>query len=158
MESQRFTVPDYAARYRVSQKTILERISQNVLQTITINGILYVWDRWADPATGTNTAEDFYLLRGVEVAEILNITTRNLRYLVRDGKIACVWARHQRRYSLADIRRYIASREEAKHGNPVKRNAVRAGIVKWALERLATMDHVKVYDPTVAKEYHRSKG
>lgn len=107
-----------------------------------VDGVLRVWDKWEDPKTGTNSPEDIYLLRGAEVAEILGTTTRNLRYLVTNGKIACVYVGLQRRYCLADVRRLIAHRMEKKRsGNKGPR--VRTAIVQWALERLATMDLIK---------------
>lgn len=144
MES--YTVPDFAKRYGFTVQTVLQQITQNNLSTTTVDGVLRVWDPWSDPKTGTNTAEDIYMLRGVEVAEILGFTTRALRYHVAGGgmpgkeciggKIACVWIGKQRRYCLADVRRFIAARMEKKVG----RKRVRAGIVEWALERLADME------------------
>jgi hypothetical protein len=138
-----YTIPEFAKKYGFTVQTISRQIAENNLSTVTVDGVLRVWDPWSDPKTGTNTAEDIYMLRGVEVAEILGITTRALRYHVAGGgmpgkecvggKIACVWIGKQRRYSLADVRRFIANRMEKKVG----RSRVRAGIVEWALERLA---------------------
>jgi hypothetical protein len=165
MES--YTIPEFAKKYGFTVQTVSRQIAQNNLSTVTVDGVLHVWDPWSDPQTGTNTAEDIYMLRGVEVAEILGITTRALRYHVAGGgmpgkeciggKIACVWIGKQRRYCLADVRRFIAARMEKRVG----RSRVRAGIVEWALERLANPEQSIPKNPraepgiTKCSENHR---
>lgn len=147
-----YSIAELAEKYSVTTQTIHRLINQNTIITTEVDGALRVWDPWEDPKTGTNSVEDIYLLRGVEVAEILGITTRALRYLVtgggtpghesRGGQIGCVFVGRQRRYSLADVRRLIARRMEKKvHGHRGPR--VRTAIVAWALERLSTMDRAK---------------
>lgn len=156
-ERNHYSVSELAKKYSVTPQTIERLIAQNSIKTIIINGILRLWDPWEDPKTGTNTTEDIFILRGSEVAEILGITTRALRYLVagggmpghesRGGQIGCVFVGRQRRYSLADVRRLIAKRMQKKVSG--KRGPrVRTAIVEWALERLSTMDRVKKPRPT----------
>jgi len=147
-----YPIPELAKKYSVTPQTIHRLIAENSVRTIEVNGELHVWDPWEDPKSGTNTAEDLYILRGVEVAEILGITGRALRYLAagggmpghesRGGQIGYVFVGRQRRYSLADVRRLIARRMEKKRTG-LKGPRVRTAIVQWALERLATMDRIK---------------
>jgi hypothetical protein len=152
MERHSYTIPDLAKKYSVTPQTIHRLIAQNSVVAVEVNGELRVWDPWEDPKSGTNTAEDLYILRGVEVAEILGITGRALRYLVAGGgmpghespggQIGCVFVGRQRRYSVADVRRLIARRMEKKQIGR-KGPRVRTAIVQWALERLATMDRIR---------------
>jgi hypothetical protein len=158
-ERLNLTFEEFAEKYSVSLQTVLRLVNQNSLQTVRVDGILRVIDRWADPKTGTNSVEDVYILRGIEVAEILGITTRALRYLVSGGgksghmvvggQLPYVQIGRQKRYCLADVRRLIAKRMERKAGMR-KGPRVRAAIVQWALERLSTM---KTLDPHKQSDY-----
>lgn len=150
MPAHHYTVREIADKYGVTTHTILRLVKERSVDTIMVDGVLRVWDKWEDPKTGTNSAEDVHILRGAEVAEILGITTRNLRYLVTGGKISCVFVGLQRRYCLADVRRLLARRMEAKGFSSHRGPRVRTAIVQWALERLASMDLIK----RQAKNYH----
>jgi hypothetical protein len=139
-----FSITEFSERYSVSTQTILRLIEQKHVQTFTQNGAVRIWDPFYDRATGTNSAEDLYILRGCEVADILGVTTRNLRYLATGGQISHVVIGGQRRYSLADVRRLIAHRmEKKKTGKRGPR--IRTALVKWALQRLTEMDRIKPY-------------
>lgn len=92
-------------------------------------------------AKGTNDLDEIYFLKPAEVCELLGlkINSGRLRTLSRSGQIQSMrvqWGKagSQRRYCIADVRRFIAQRK-TKEKRP-SRKAIRESMVALAKQRL----------------------
>ena len=83
------------------------------------------------------------LIRGLEVAKILDVSRRRIRQLAEQGKVGCRVIGHNRRYSIADVRKllaYRALRAEQENGDPRKVHVtpekIQEAVIHWAIQRL----------------------
>ena|GEM_PF-6786470 len=136
-----FTVKQFAELWGLTERTVRQMVRQNHLVCFHVAGELYIQEpNWhQDGKTGTGTIEDLYILRGNEVADILGVTPRYIRYLVERGKLSCVYIKRHRRYNLTDVRRLIALKMQGTLERK-KRSYTRDGVVLWARKRLSAME------------------
>jgi hypothetical protein len=136
---------EFRARYGVSRPTIYRWIQQKRIVAVRVppvpRGRVYILDPdWFtfDPDPSADLVESLDTLRQCDVAALLGITTRALRYKEANGKarFRLVWGR--KRYALCEVRRLLAQRQ---HGRQeVTRNERRLALLAWASRRLLRHD------------------
>jgi hypothetical protein len=75
------------------------------------------------------------MLRGTELAKLLGITPRAVRYLAEHNQLGFRKIGHRRRYSVEDVRKIIAFRQNGHRSTNAKQR--REVILQWVKQRLA---------------------
>jgi len=98
---------------------------------------------WNQPPQSTKDnigKENVHFLRGIEVAKILGVSPRAVRYMSQEARLSDhrtgTSAMSKRRYSIADLRQIIAMRERRRHQKRQRSSQIRAAVIKWAIETL----------------------
>jgi hypothetical protein len=87
-----------------------------------------------DTPPSADPAEWLCVLRQCDVAMLLNVTPRWLRYLENRGKAHYRLVGGRKRYSLSEVRRLIAERTLGH--SPRNRQEARLGMLRWAFGKL----------------------
>ena len=88
-----------------------------------------IWN--ADGSLTQSAKENVAVLRCCEVAEVLGVSTRAIRYMATEGRIRFQVVRNRRLFSLSAIREVLKEREERRQGRR-RKHGVRPGMVDWA--------------------------
>lgn len=100
-------------------------------------GRLFILDpRWVrvDPPTSADPSEWLAVFRQCDVAMLLGITTRALRYMETDGRAKFRLVGHRKFYSLIEIRRLLAQRQNRRRSTT--RSERQLSLVRWAASKL----------------------
>lgn len=100
-------------------------------------GRIYILDPgWVkiDPPVSGDPAEWLCCLRQCDVALLLGITTRALRYMEVAGRAKYRLVGHRKLYSLSEVRRLLAQRQNGRE--KVTRSERRMSLVDWAKWKL----------------------
>ena len=100
-------------------------------------GKLFIFDPgWIqlDVSSSADPVEWLCILRQCDVARLLNMTTRGLRYLEVAGKAHYRLIGPRKRYSISEVRRLLAAR--ALGHEPRNRQETSAGMLRWASAQL----------------------
>jgi len=126
------TIRQFCALYQVSPATVKYWIKTG---KITAMKIEQNWRIRNDYKTFESLPElkDKYPLREVDVAELLECTPRNVRYLCEAGKLLFKWHSTVRRFRVKDVHAFLQT---------YKRNgrANRFRPINWARKQLAALD------------------
>jgi hypothetical protein len=136
-----FSTAEFCARYGVLQGTARRWARQGKITSIRIppapRGKIYILDPvWLqiDTPSSADPAEWFCCLRQCEVAHLLGITPRALRYKEADGKAHYRRVGHRKLYSVQEVRRLIAQRAVG-NGRRSQRETCQ-GMLCWAASQL----------------------
>jgi len=91
------------------------------------------WTR-LDPPTASDPSEWLCVLRQSDVARLLGITARGLRYLEAAGKAKFRLVGHRKLYSLSEVRRLLAQRQNGRE--KVTGSERRISLLRWAVWKL----------------------
>lgn len=135
------TVSEFAIKYGMSPWSVRCFASHGKIQKKKIGGNAYYYDPHWDftPTRERIAAGDICLLRGVEVCDIVKITSRALRYIAARGEIDFVQVGGQRRYPINAVRQLIARKEQKLYRKP-KKSSVRPAIVIYARRVLGLLE------------------
>ena len=100
-------------------------------------GKLFIFDPgWIqlDVSASDDPVEWLCVLRQVDVARLLHISARGLRYLEAAGKAHYRLIGPRKRYSISEVRRLLAAR--ALGHEPRNRQESSAGMLRWASAQL----------------------
>jgi predicted site-specific integrase-resolvase len=131
---------EFCARYGVSRPTVSRWAARGWVRSARIppsgRGRLVILDPgWLDPDWRPSTdPESFYLLRSIDVARLLGITSRGLRYWESAGKTKFRLIAGRRRYALSEVRRLLALRQ--KGCEKVTRSERQQSLMRWATWKL----------------------
>ena len=136
---------DFCLLYGIAHSTVRARAKTGELHLLR-QGNRRVWvmdPGWsqAPPQAKDNIGkENVHMIRGVEVAKILGVSPRAVRYMSQEAKLSDFRTgtvpMSKRRYSIADVRQMLAMRETKKYQKRKRGSAVRAAVLAWALEQL----------------------
>jgi hypothetical protein len=136
------SVAEFAAWYGTTPWTARRWARQKRVTSIRVpagpKGRIFIADPgWLQIETPTSAdpAEWFCCLRQCEVAILLGITSRGLRYLESAGKAHYRLVGHRKLYSVSEVRRLITQR--ALGYKSTNRQEKRQGILRWASRQLA---------------------
>jgi DNA-binding transcriptional MerR regulator len=136
-------VLEFCALYGVTPCTARRWVQQGRVRFIRVpphhHGRLFIADPgWTriDPPTSGDASEWLCVLRQCDVALLLGISSRALRYLESSGRAKFRLVGHQKRYSLSEVRRLLAQRQNGRKN--VTRNERQMALVRWAAAKLAS--------------------
>ncbi len=137
-----FSTAEFSAWYGVMPGTARRWARQGKVTSIRVpptpRGRIYILDpQWTQiDAPTTGDPSDWYCcLRQCEVALLLGITARGLRYLETAGKAHYRLIGGRKLYSVQEIRRLMA--ERTRGHRPRNRQEAREGLLRWARRQLA---------------------
>jgi|HubBroStandDraft_6_1064221.scaffolds.fasta_scaffold09763_2 hypothetical protein len=137
-----FRLAEFCAKYGVMPVTARRWARQGKVISIRVpavpRGRFYILDpKWLqiDTPTSADPAEWFCCLRQCEVATLLGITARGLRYVESAGKAHYLLIGGRKLYSVQEVRRLMAERKLGHR--PRNRQEAREGILRWARWQLA---------------------
>jgi hypothetical protein len=132
-----FSTAEFCAKYGVLQGTARRWARQGKVSSIRVppvpHGRIYILDpKWTqiDAPTSGDPSDWYCCLRQCEVALLLGITTRGLRYLESAGKTHYRLIGGRKLYSVQEIRRLMA--ERTRGHRPRNRQEAREGLLRWA--------------------------
>jgi DNA-binding transcriptional MerR regulator len=135
------TTRELAARHGVLPGTVRGWARKGRIQAIRIppdgRGRIFVKDpRWIrlDPSNSPDPSEWICILSQVHVAQLLNVSSRALRYMEADGRARPRLVGHRKFYSLSEVRRLLAQRQ-AGH-KKVSRSERERSLLQWARRKL----------------------
>jgi DNA-binding transcriptional MerR regulator len=140
-EQRWLSVAELAAKYGVLPGTARRWVRKGRVTAIRVppvpRGRIYIADpRWTQidaPATG-DPSEWYCCLRQCEVAMLLGMTARGLRYLESAGRAHYLLIGGRKLYSVQEVRRLIAQRAI---GNERRNHQeTRRGMLRWAASQL----------------------
>jgi hypothetical protein len=127
----------FCARYGVTQRTarrwaMLGRVKSIRIPPVARGKLFFLDPGWIqiDTPTSADPVEWICILRQCDVAKLLGMTARGLRYLESAGKARFRLVGLRKRYSISEVRRLLAAR--ALGHEPRNRQETSAGIVRWA--------------------------
>ena len=135
---------ELAAKYGISPNTVYSWIKTKKLQAVRRDkrNLVVVDPGFLD--VPVRSFKEFPLIRGVEVARKLGISPRRLRQLAEAGTIGFRKIGAFRRYSVQDVRNYMAYRKSreglpngANNKKPLSAKKKRELLIKWMDEELA---------------------
>ena len=138
-EKRFYTLPDFCLIFGLGRRTVKKHIKEGNLKGFRLpNGRWRIRepDLQAIPTSNTKPrrpADEIFLLKSAEVADLVGVTPRAIRLMAQEGRIDFEWIAGSRRYSLQSVRQVIASRIGGKRGRRNQRKAV----VDWAKQKLA---------------------
>ncbi len=100
-------------------------------------GRLFILDpHWVrlDPPTSADPSEWLCVFRQCDVALLLGISSRALRYMENDGRAKFRLVGHRKFYSLIEIRRLLAQRQNRR--KCTTRSERQMSLVRWAASKL----------------------
>lgn len=138
-------VRDFSLIFGLDRTTIRAKVAKGELEQYRAsNRNIFIrdphWLRAPARASDNFGKENVHCLRGIEVAAMMKVTPRAVRYWAQFAKVTEFRVgpgRGVRRYSIADVRNMIARRENKKGEKRKRGPAVRAAILAWALKQLA---------------------
>lgn len=132
---------EFRVRYAVSAPTVRRWIKKRKLTAIRIppgvRGRVYVLDpQWItlDPGSSTDPVERLCVLRQADVARLLGITPRALRYRESSGAANYRLIGGRKLYSVSEVRRLLAQRQTGRQ--TVTRGERQVSLLQWARSRL----------------------
>jgi hypothetical protein len=135
------SVPEFCAIYGTSPVTARRWARQGRVRFIHLPprkwGRLFILDpHWIrlDPPTSADPSEWLCLFRPCDTALLLGITTRALRYMETDGRAKFRLVGHRKFYSLIEIRRLLAQRQNRRKSTT--RSERQLSLVRWAASKL----------------------
>lgn len=138
-----FSVAEFSARYGTTPWTARRWAKQGRVKAIRVppgpRSRIFIADPgWTqiDQSTSKDPAEWFCFLRQCEVAILLGITPRGLRYLESAGRAHCRIVGHRKLYSVSEVRRLIAQRAL---GRGSRKQETRQGMLRWAAWKLGLL-------------------
>jgi hypothetical protein len=141
-ERRWFSVAEFCAKYGVLRGTARRWARQGKVSSIRVpavpRGRIYILDpQWTQiDAPTTGDPSDWYCcLRQCEVATLLGVTARGLRYMESAGKARYRLVGHRKLYSVSEVRRLITQRVLGH--NPTNQRKKRHGMLRWATWQLA---------------------
>lgn len=150
-EPRWLTTREFMMIYGVGFATAKEYIRRGIVESQLINGAnskkkhRRIKDpHWTAPNAGGmdrtgkhRSIDDIFLLRPIEVAEIVGISPRRVRQLARAGKVEFYQIGHrERRYTMAAVRQILALKTDGRAQRRVGRTAVRKAVIAFARARL----------------------
>ena len=136
-----FSTAEFSAWYGTTTWTARRWVREGKVTAIRVppaRGRIYILDPgWLqiDTPTSTDPAEWFCCLRQCEVATLLGITARALRYMESAGKARYRLVGGRKMYSVSEVRRLTAERKLGHR--PRNRQEAREGMLRWARWQLA---------------------
>lgn len=100
-------------------------------------GRIFILDpQWTviDPPSSSDPSEWLCVLRQCDVARLLGITPRGLRYIESSGKANYRLVGHRKLYSLSEMRRLLAQRQNGRE--KVTRSERQTSVFRWARSKL----------------------
>ena len=138
VEKRFYSLPDFCLIFGFDRRTVKKYIKQGDLKGFRLPGGQW---RIREPEwqTAPNTkqrrpADEIFLLKSAEVADLVEVTPRAIRLMAQEGRIDFEWIGGTRRFSLQSVRQAIALRIGGKRG---RRRNQRKAIVAWARQKLA---------------------
>jgi hypothetical protein len=150
------TIREICALYGLEVWTVRQRVRSGQLQAVKKPGANSKNSQWfiVDPGwnhvqlaesikhkTNSFHVDDVHILMGCEVAMILGVTPRAVRYMAQDGRLGFArtgkYGRSHRRYCISDVRKMIAMKEKMTY--QIKRpgrKKIRNAVLTWAQKRL----------------------
>lgn len=132
---------EFCARYGVSPQTARRWCRQGRLKFVRVpprpHARLLILDpEWIqlDAVTPGDPSEWLTVLRQCDVARLLAVTPRALRYMEAAGRARYRLVGHRKLYSLGEVRRLLAQRQNKREN--VTRRERREGLLGWATSRL----------------------
>jgi hypothetical protein len=132
---------EFRLKYAVSAPTVRRWIELGRLTAIrrppVPRGRIYVLDPgWTiiDPGSSTDPVEWLCVLRQCDVARLLGVTTRALRYMEAAGKAHYRLVGGRKLYSLSQVRLLLAQRQHGRSN--VTRSERREALLRWARWKL----------------------
>jgi hypothetical protein len=137
-----FSTAEFSAWYGTTTWTARRWVKEGKVTAIRVpavpHGRIYILDpQWTQiDAPTTGDPSDWYCcLRQCEVATLLGITARGLRYLESAGKAHYLLIGGRKLYSVQEVRRLLVER---KLGHRLRnRQEAREGMLRWARWQLA---------------------
>lgn len=132
---------EFSAIYGTTRETARRWAKQGRIQAIRIppraRGRIYIrdpkWIRIDTPNTG-DPSEWLNILRPSDVARLLGITARALRYKETAGKANFRLVGGRKLYSLSEVRRLLAQRQNGRE--KVTRSERQLSLLRWAMWKL----------------------
>ena len=135
------TLLEFCAWYKFDRRTVVELIASGDLPGAKIQG------RWRIPDIGPvlverarqqrSALETVPLLRGVETAQLLQVSARRVRAMAAEGKLPFTVRSGRRLYALTDI---LAAIKQKKSRNRRENGSyARPNVLAWAKMKLAEM-------------------
>jgi DNA-binding transcriptional MerR regulator len=138
---------EFSIRYAVSAPTVRRWIKLGRLTAFRRppgpRGRVYVLEpNWMiiDPGTATDPAEWLCVLRQADVARLLGVTTRALRYMEAAGKAQYRVVGGRKLYSVSQVRLLLAQRQQGR--SKVTRKERREALLRWAKSKLSSPSSV----------------
>jgi hypothetical protein len=135
------SVLEFCAIYGTSPVTARRWARQGRVKFIHVPprkwGRLFILDpHWIrlDPPTSTDASDWLCVFRQCDVALLLGVTTRALRYMETDGRAKFRLVGNRKVYSLTEIRRLLAQRQNRKRRTT--RGERQMSLVRWAASKL----------------------
>jgi hypothetical protein len=132
---------EFCAIYGTSRQTVVRWAKQGRIQSIRVpphaRGRIYIRDpEWLriDPPNSGDPSEWLCILRQCDVAHLLNVTPRALRYMEAAGKAKFRLVGHRKLYSLSEVRRLLAQRQNGRAA--VTRSERDRSLLQWARWKL----------------------
>ena len=141
------TIKEFSLKYGLNSHTVRDKIRKGKLVAVKKPGagrtavILIIDPGWDDvqvfEKTVNRLVDDHYILQGKVVAALLGVSPRMVRYMAQRGKMSFRKAtnKSKRRYSIAEVRRMMALRENPTERKPTKEHMDNA-VLRWAMKRL----------------------
>jgi DNA-binding transcriptional MerR regulator len=135
------TVRELSALYGVLPGTVRVWAKRGWIQSVRIppngRGRIFVKDpRWIriDPPSSPDLTESICILRQIDTARLLGVSSRALRYMEADGRARPRLVGHQKFYSVSEIRRLLAQRQTGRAR--VTRSERGRSLLEWARRKL----------------------
>ena len=135
------SVPQFCAIYGTTAVTARRWARQGRVRFIHLPprkwGRMFILDpHWVrlDPPNSSAPSEWLCVFRQCDVALLLGVTTRALRYMETDGRAKFRLVGHRKFYSLTEIRRLLAQRQNGR--KCTTRSERQMSLVRWAASRL----------------------
>lgn len=133
------TVPEFAAFYQLDRRTVRKMLALGQLAGIRTPAGWRIPDPGALLLARLRQQQaalcDVPFIRGVEVAELLNVSSRRVRRMAEDGVLPCRVSRGRRLYALSDIIAVINGRSQPRSRQ--SGSYARPWLLAWARKNLA---------------------
>jgi hypothetical protein len=132
---------EFCLKYGVSRCTARRWALEGRVAAVRIpprpRGRIYILDpQWIRiaPSRSNDPVEDLCILRQCDVALLLGVTARNLRYMEGAGRAKFRLVGHRKLYSLSEVRRLLARQQNGRE--KVSKGERQASLLRWAVSKL----------------------